>query len=90
MNEKRTTVERHFGKLWSCTVQQYGETHVKALVKPYTKKFATDGSQPVKQKGPVYEGIGGFIHRRDFDFNVAASAAISSALNKAGYYTLVF
>jgi hypothetical protein len=48
-----------------------------------------DGSKP-KEKGPVYEGIGGFIHRRDFDFDAAASAAISAALNKAGYYTLDF
>jgi hypothetical protein len=71
-------------------VQQYGENHVRALVKPYTKIATNEGESSVKEKGPVYEGIGGFIHRRDFDFDAAASAAISSALNKAGYYTLVF
>jgi hypothetical protein len=88
MSEKRITIERHFGKTWVCTCTQYGETHVKAMIHaPIKKKNNPDGSI-TRDRPTIYTGIGGFIHRKDFDFEAAAGAAISSALNKAGYYTL--
>jgi hypothetical protein len=81
MTEKRTTTEYHFGKKWICTVIPIGERYVKAMIRLASMQ---------KGETPAYIGIGGFKYKKDFDFDAAASAAIRSALNKAGYYTLEY
>ena len=87
---KRRTVERHFGKTWVCLCTRYGEAHVKAEIHTFEPPRKNPENNPRREKPFVYTGIGGFTYRKDFDFDVAASAAISVALNRAGYYTLEY
>ncbi len=53
----------------------HGNSHVKVEV----QKIKNDQNDLPELIGPVVEGIGGFIHVKDFDYDVAERAALEVA-----------